>query len=150
MTGLSRADQIAVLRGFLRGDIPFEAFRTRVAEHVQFAFDARVREARFLIPLDVSVVITPADLIPMLRRFLAWECTEEDIETWATVVRMVDAFDVPPDLSETEADDLLDPMWNVLELLSNLTVIKSPARERVEAAVTDLEAAQARLDARAV
>jgi len=99
--------------------------------------------------LEVQIVLTPAELRPVLDAFLRWELDETALARRASVLLILDAFENPPELSDEEADDIMEPLWEVLWDLSAGPRATS-MRERVETALVDLAELDVKLAARAV
>jgi hypothetical protein len=153
MTQLSRLEREALLRGYLRGAFDFEEFARRLKGYLRFAESESANLTEFRVDVDhqleVQIVLTPAELRPVLNAFLCWELDETALARWASVLLMLDAFENPPELSDEEADDIMEPLWEVLWDLSAGPGATS-MRERVETALADLAEVDVKLAARAV
>lgn len=153
MTQLSRPEREAVLRDYLRGAVDFEAFTHRLVGYLRFGESAFENVTEFRVDMDrqleVQIVLTPAELRPVLNAFLRWELDETALARRASVLLILDAFENPPELSDEEADDIMEPLWEVLWDLSAGPRATS-MRERVETALVDLAELDVKLAARAV
>lgn len=146
------AQQETVLRAYLAGEIDFEELAERLSGHLLFYESISDDVTEFSVeiprPLDVTVVLTPAALRPVLEAHLRWELDDAALARWATVLLALDAFENPPGLSDEEADELMDPLWEALWDLSRNFAGHS-VRDRVQTALADLAELEGKLTRRA-
>jgi len=150
MNPLSRADQVKVLRDFLRGDFSSASFRGQLAGHMAIEGDWGSFSIEITKPLEVKIAISPNDLRPMLQKYLAWEVDDDELARWAALVLMLDSYSNPVGLTESEADALMDPVWDILWDLSAPNVSGVDARDRITKALPELLRLQGEIAARAV
>ena len=150
MDQLSRTEQVKVLRGFLSGAMSSASLRESLAGHMSIEGDWGSFSIDITKPLEVAVTVSPADLRPMLEKYLAWKVDDDELARWAALVLMLDPYANPVGLSESESDALMDPMWDVLWDLSAPSVSGVDLRDRVAKALPELSKLQREIAARAV
>ena len=150
MDQLSRTEQVKVLRAFLSGAITSASLRESLAGHMSIEGDWGSFSIDITKPLEVKVTVSPEDLRPMLERYLAWKVDDDELARWAALVLMLDPYSNPVGLSESEADALMDPMWDVLWDLSAPTISGVDLRDRIAQALPELAKLQGEIAARAV
>ena len=150
MNPLSRADQVKVLRDFLRGDVSSASLRELLAGHITIEGDWASFSIEIAKPLEVKIAISPDDLRPMLEKYLAWKVDGDELARWAALVLMLDPYVNPVGLTESESDALMDPVWDILWDLSAPNVSGVDPRARITKALPELSRLQGEIAARAV
>ncbi len=150
MNPLSRADQVKVLRDFLRGDVSSASLRDLLAGHMTIEGDWGSFSIEITKPLEVKIAISPDDLRPMLEKYLAWKVDGDELARWAALVLMLDPYANPVGLTESESDALMDPVWDILWDLSAPNVSGVEPRARIANALPELSRLQGEIAARAV
>lgn len=97
---------------FLRGDLPFARLASQLGRKVRFDFKNDSRSVRMRGDLGFTIPVRPADLRPMLLRYVVGTCTADTISTWASVIVHVPAYERP---GKTPAAELL---WELLTALA--------------------------------
>jgi len=150
MNPLSRADQVKVLRDFLRGDVSSASLRDLLAGHMTIEGDWGSFSIEITKPLEVKIAISPDALRPMLEKYLAWKVDGDELARWAALVLMLDPYANPVGLTESESDALMDPVWDILWDLSAPNVSGVEPRARIANALPELSRLQGEIAARAV
>ena len=150
MTILTSSEKDRILRDFLRGSIDTIELGKRLSAYVLIDGEPGGLSVDNSQLLQIEVPVTPADLRPMLERYLTWQVDDNELVRWASLLIMLDPFTNPPGLSDEESELLMDPMWEVLWDLSNPVILGIPLRDRVTRALPELDQVQGRLSSRAV
>ena len=151
MNALSPSDQERALRAFLRGESTFPEFENAFAEYLEF-FDQAAGHAgsgvNVVQPIAAYVSLSPAELRPVLQSFLKGTTEEKELSRWALVLMMLDSFENPAGITEAEADEIMDPLWDLLWRLAFRS--QESSRSIVEAGLVDLTEVESKLASRAV
>ena len=105
-----------ILADFLAGRIRFAEFERQMRPWVAMDLGASTPSMHFRQPIDASIPVRPADLIPVLESYLAGERDEDELARWALVIDTMLEYGPGEGASDEEADRL-DPMWEVLARL---------------------------------
>ncbi len=150
MDPLSRAEQVKVLRGFLRGEVDSASLREHLAGHMTIEGDWGNFSIEIAKPLEVNIAISPVDVCRMLEKYLAWKVDDDELARWAALVWMLGAYGNPVGLTESDSDALMTPVWDLLSELSAPSVSGVDPRDRIIKALPELSRLQDEIAARAV
>jgi hypothetical protein len=100
------------LISFLRGDLRFAQLAARLRLKAVFRFRDDVREVQLRRDLGIRIRVGPADLRPVLLKYVIGTVPADVISVWAAVIVLLPAFERPGDSNPAVE------MWELLRELS--------------------------------
>jgi len=105
-----------ILAGAFEGSIPIDEAVRSLKPFARLDLLTNPAVVSFAKPHNVSILLSPPAVVAQLRRFQDGSVTALELQEWAALVRLSNAFDAPP---PPAADvDWFDELWDVISDLA--------------------------------